>query len=250
VAVDEATGWDVFSVATSGAALLGTAVALRFGASPHRWGPVVGFLVLWAGAANYAVLANLAARRRALRLQTFSPPRGVLLSRPLWILLRDPVGVAGVGAALGAVAAGLGFPSVGAGILLTLGALAFVPLLLFASGAIISGAIGLTFEATGLRVHVRGAAACLVPWTSMVEVTLTGPAHHRAVNVRIVDPRRVIASVVPDNLRNRQRIEMFFWMGEPRGEALSFNPWTGGIDSPTLLRVLREAKGEPLQQAN
>lgn len=211
---------------------------------------MVGFLVCWAGAANYNVLANLSARRRALRLQTFSAPIGRVLSRPLWILLREPVSVAGVGAALGAVTAGLGFPSVGVGILLTFVATAFVPLLLFVSGTVGSGASGLTFESTGLRVHVRGEVACLVPWTSMVEVTLTGPAHYRSVNVRIVDPGRVIASVVPDSPRNRRCIEMFFWMGEPRGEAMSLNAWTGGLDSLTLLRVLRAAKDGPSQQAN
>lgn len=243
VAVDEATKWDVLSVATSGAALVGTIVALRFGASPHRWGPVVGFLALWAGAANYVVAANLAARRRALRLQTFSPPIGALLSRPPWILWRDPVGVVGVGAALGAVAAGLGFPSVGVGILLTLAGSGLLPLLF-------PGPVGLTFETSGLRVHVRGDAACFVPWTSIVEVTLTGPAHHRVVNVRIVDPGRTVATVAPDSPANRRRIEMLFLLGEPRGVAISLHPWTGGLDGPTLLRVIREVTGSPSQRAN
>src|SRR6185312_11008551 len=175
------------SLAASSAALSGLVIALRGGASAHRWGPVVVFAALWTACASYVVLASLAAGRRALRLRTFSVPPGVVLFRPTWLLIRTFLEVTGFGAALAAAVAAFGFPSVGAGILLPFvgsGALLLSPFL--------REPVGLTFEDLCLRVHLRKNVSFVIPWRSILEVSQTGPAHHRPVNVRVVDPRRAI----------------------------------------------------------
>lgn len=238
VAVDQTTRWEVGSLVVGGGVLIGTAVAIRHGASARHWGPVVVFAALWTTCASYVVLASLAARRRALRLRTFSAPLGVALRRPTWLLVRTFVEITGGGAALASAVAALGFPSVGAGVLLPIagsGAIWLSPFL--------REPVGLTFEGACLRVHLSKNTTFVIPWQSVVEVSQTGPAHHRPVNVRVVDPGRTIASVQPDNPRNRGRVHTRFELGEPRGHAISLDPWTGGLDSDTLARLIRSALG-------
>lgn len=238
VTVDRTTRWEVGSLVVSGGVLIGAVVAIRRGASPHRWGPVIVFAALWAACALYVVLASLAARRRALRLRTFSAPLGIALRRPIWLLVKTFVEMTGFGAALASAVAALGFPSVAAGVLLPIVGSGVFSILPF-----ITEPAALTFEGACLRVHLSKDTTFVIPWRSVVEVSQTGPAHYRPVNVRVVDPGRTIASVEPDNPRNRGRVHTRFELGEPRGQAISLAPWTGGLDSDTLARLLRSAIG-------
>lgn len=238
MAVDQTTRWEVGSLVVSGTALIGTVVAIHRGASAHRWGPVVVFAALWVACALYAALASLAARRRAFRLRTFSAPLGVVLRRPAWLLARTLVEIVGFGAVLAAAVAAFGFPSVAAGVLLPVAGTA-----VFSTLPFIREPVALTFEDVCLRVHLSKNTTFVIPWRSVVEVTQTGPAHHRPVNVRVVDPTRTIASVEPDTARNRGRVHVRFELGEPRGQALSLDPWTAGLDSDTLARLILSAIG-------
>jgi len=238
VAVDQTTRWEMGAVALSGGVLIGTVVAIQHGASARRWEAVVIFDALWTACAIYVVLASLAARRRASRLRTFSAPRGVALRRPAWILVKNFVEITGFGTALATAVAAFGFPSVGAGVLLPIagsGAIWLSPFL--------REPVALTFEEACLRVHLSKNITFVIPWRSVVEVGQTGPAHYRPVNVRVVDPSRTIASVEPDTARNRGRVQMRLELGEPRGQAISLEPWTAGLDSDTLARLIRSAIG-------
>jgi hypothetical protein len=227
----------------SGVALGGVFAAIAAGVAPHRLRPVAAFLVLWFGGGSYGLLARRAMRRRAARLQRAPLPQGVRLARPLWIPLADSLDVIGIGAALGAVAAAVGFPGVGVGIALAFGVVALAPIIPLLEPA------ALTFEPTGLRVHVRG-GAFVVPWTAVVDVALTGPARHPSANLRVAAPGQILASVSPDTRRTRQRAELLFLLGTPRGQALAFDNWTAGLDSATLARAVREAMGERPPQVN
>ena len=238
VAVDQTTRWEVGSLVVSGAALIGTVVAIRRGASAHRWGPVAVFAALWVACALYVALASLAARRRAFRLRTFSAPLGVVLRQPAWLLARTLAEIIGFGVVLAVAVAAFGFPAVAAGLLLPVAGTAVFSVL-----PIIREPAALTFEDECLRVHVSKNTTFVVQWRSVVEVGQTGPAHHRPVNVRVVDPSRTIASVEPNTARNRGRVHTRFELGEPRGQAISLEPWTAGLDSDTLVRLIRSAIG-------
>ncbi len=142
--------------------------------------------------------------------------------------------VVGIGAALATVAAGIGFPGVGFGIQLAIGAMSLTLIAPF-----FFKIRALTFEVSGLRVHGRR-TQFFVPWTSVVDVGLTGPARNQSVNLQIVDPGRVAASVIPDSPQNRTRVQFLFEIGNPRGRALSIGDWTAGLDAATLVRLVRE----------
>ncbi len=247
MAIDRTSRWDVFSIVASGAALVGTLVALHLGASPHRWRPVVLFAALWSACATYGVLTSLAVRRRALGLRTFSAPVGGRLSCPIWILMQEFAAMLSLGAGLAFAVAAFGFPSVAVGVLVPIAGIGMLTTLPFVP---VPRVDGLTFEPSGLRVHLPMGAQFFVPWTSVVDVIQSGPAHHRPVKLRVVDPRRTIASVSPDTPRNRGRVHMLLEMGEPRGEAVYIEPWTAGLDSDTLLRLLRAAIAPATALAN
>jgi len=226
--------WDVVSLGVGAAVLAAVFWAISAGVSPHRLWPVAGFLFVWVGTASYVVLVKRALRRRALRLRSAPVPLGVRLVKPGWLSLHEVASVVGVGAALAALAAGLGLPGIGFGIQLGLGVMSLGLL-----APVFHRVRALTFEPTGLRVHDR-VAEFLIPWISVLDVGLTGPAENQSVNIQIVDPGRVVASVIPDSPRYRRRIQFLFELGNPRGRALSMGDWAAGLDAPTLVRAIRE----------
>ncbi len=206
---------------------------------------MIVFVGLWAACASYVVLANMAACRRALRLRTFSVPTGVLVRQPTWPRIRTFVEMTAFAALLASAVAAVGFPSVAVGVLLPIvGTSAFSLLLI---GGLV---VGLTFEVSGFYVHFRKGARLFIPQTSVVTVSQTGPAHYRRVNVEIIDPGRTITSVEPDTARNRGVVHLFFEMGKPPGGALAFDPWTCGLDSDTLTRLLCASLEASVQVAN
>jgi len=226
--------WDFISLGLGAPALAAALWAISAGVSPHRLWPVAGFLFVWVATSSYVVLVKKAIRRRALRLRSAPVPLGVCLVKPVWISLHEMAMVVGMGAALATVAAGIGFPGVGFGIQLAIGAmsLALIAPVFFTIRA-------LTFEVSGLRVHGRR-TQFVVPWTSVVDVDLAGRAENQSINLQIVDPARVAASVLPDNPTNRRRVQFLFEFGNPRGRALSIGDWAAGLDGPTLVRAIRE----------
>ena len=236
--------WSVIFLAAIAPALAAVLWGFSVGVSPHRLWPVAAFLMVWVSGASTVVIVENASRLRALRLRSVSVPLGVRLGTPVWISLREVAGVVAVGAAFATVAAAFGFPGVGVGIQLVLGALS-VPLILP-----IYTVSALTFESAGLRVHGRRSAQFVVPWTSVIEVGFSGTADNQSTSVQIVDPGRVIASVSPDSPRNRFSVELLFELGNPRGRGLHLGDWTAGLDAPTLVRAIRERMHGRVEQTN
>ena len=232
--------WDLGSWTAAVIALVTIVTAARRGLGLGRTWPAAWFALLWFGATSYVLLAARASRRRAGRLRTASVPQGVMLVRPIWIPLQETFQVAAVGAALGMGAALVGFPWVGVGIVLPLGALGILMAGPFA------GARALTFEPAGLRVHLRR-GHCLVPWNAIVNVSATAAAPSRVafVNIEVADSRAIYASLAPDTEKTRSALWVLLALGKPAGRTFWFGEWTAGLDSETLARAIREATGLP-----
>jgi hypothetical protein len=235
--------WKLVFVMPSFIGLAAVLTALGAGFSPHHWWPVAAFLMAWAGSASYVALANRASRRRAFRLRDAPVPRGVRLRKPLWMDLDVFLIAVGIGAAFGTIAAAIGFPGVGLGI-------ALVPAGFGLFGVFSSpfGPSSLTFDDAGLRLYIWS-AQCLVPWTSIIEIQSDGPEGFVLIRLSIVDPDRVVNSVVPDTSRNRKRVDRLLMhrVGSSRAE-IWLERGTGGLDGATLLRAIREAMaGRPPQ---
>jgi hypothetical protein len=235
--------WNSVSWAASLLALLVVLLLMSRGVAIGRLWPVAAFVALWLGATSYVLLASAAMRRRAARLQGAAVPRGVRLRQPIWMALADGVEMVAFAAPLAALAALIGFPGVGAGILLALGGVGFAMVAVFAS------LTAFTFEAGGLRVHDRK-REFFVPWSCVLEVDVTGSAENPATNVRVVARDPILATVTPNTSRNRWYVELQLRLGSPSGQALLFNNWAGGLDSATLARGMREAMGRRASQAN
>jgi hypothetical protein len=242
--LNKENAWEVVSLGLGAPALAATLWAISAGVSPHRLWPVAGFLFVWVATSGYVVLVKKAIRRRVLRLRSAPVPLGVCLVKPVWISLHEVATVVGMGAMTATVAAGVGFAGVGLGIQLAIGAisLTWIAPVYFRPRA-------LTFELTGLRVHGR-ATQFLVPWTSVVDVGLTGSAQNQSANLQIVDPGHIATSVIPNSRQNRSRVQYLFELGHPRGRALSFGDWTAGLDAQTLVRFVREQTNGQLDRAN
>jgi hypothetical protein len=163
-----------------------------------------------------------------------------MLVRPMWIPLQETFQVVAVGAALGAGSALTGFPWVGVGIVLALGALGIV------GAAPLTGARALTFEPAGLRVHLRR-GHCLVPWSAVVDVSATAASRSRVafVSIEVSDPGAIYASLAPDTKKMRTALWVLLALGKPAGRTFWFGEWTAGLDSETLARAVREATGRP-----
>jgi hypothetical protein len=150
----------------------------------------------------------------------------------------------GLGAGLATLAATAGFASVGGGMLLAIAGVATAAFVLTLRPS------ALTFEPSGLRVELGRHARFFVPWTSIADVNQKGPAHHRQVSVRVIGAPALIAAATPDTPSSRGRVHTFFALGEPPGEAFSLGPWTAGLDSDTLARLLNAATGKGASLAN
>jgi hypothetical protein len=229
----------ILLVAPSFLGLAAVLWAIGAGFSPHRLWPVAGFLMVWAASGSYIMFSTPALRRRMVQQRRTSVPRGVHLRKPLWIRLDQVMTMVGMIAVLGTIVAALGFPQVAIGISLGLGAM-----LCFSATAPLAGIGGLTFEESGLRIHLRS-ANCLVPWASIKVVDPIGPDHFQMVNIGIDGVDRVCDSVSPDTPRNRRRVEMILGRGE-----ILFEVWPAGIEGQTLARAIRDSIDGHLERAN
>jgi len=227
----------MWAAAVAASAVL-VALAAR-GLAPGRTAPAAAFALLWLAAATYAVVARWALRRRVARLRTAVIPRGVVLRKPIWIAMRDGFQLVAAGAAVAAGASLVGFPSVGLGVVLTMAALGVFFTYMGRDEP------GFQFEPSGLRLHLRRGAQCVLPWTDVVSVaaTETTRSHIAWVDVEVADPASVFASLVPDTPRARTALWLLFALGKPNGRALKFHEWSGGVDAATLARAIREATG-------
>jgi hypothetical protein len=232
--------WDAGSWVAALIALVAIAATVRGGVEPGRTGPAAWFALLWFGATSYVLLAGWASRRRAMRLRAASVPQGVMLVRPIWIPLQETLQIVAVGAALGVGVALVGFPWVAIGIVLALGALGA------GMATPLTGTMGLTFEPSGLRVHLRR-GHCLVPWSAVIDVSATPAARSRraSVNIEVADSSAIYASLAPDVQKTRSALWVLLALGKPSGRALWLAEWTGGLDGETLARAVREAVGRP-----
>lgn len=225
-------------------ALIAVLWLLRAGYSPQRWWPVAGFLAIWAGSSGYVLFVKYATAQRAFRLSAAEVPVGVYLPTPLWITATEGASGLPIGAGLAAIAAALGFPGVGTGLLLALGAIPLLTLLVPTRVA------GLTLEPRGLRVHHRKGAHFFVPWTAVAEVGVSGPSHNLSTTLRIAAAQHVLASTFPDTPRTRTWVQFLLQAGSVSDADLALPPWTAGLDAPTLARALRERLGDRPSLAN
>jgi hypothetical protein len=219
-------------------------LAIAGGASPQRWRPVAGFLAVAATAPITFWLDMRMQRRRMWRLRTSDVARGVRLTQPFWIRLSLVFPMAGVGALPAAVAAAVGFPGVAIGVFLTFAALAaWMPFVQFGMSP-----RALTFDAGGLRVHIRG-GSFVVPWTTIAGVECIGPDHMQMVRLRLSDTTALVASA-PSRPRVRAAVETLVREGGGPQGRLTFMPWTAGLDGPTLARTIRDGMAGDLGQVN
>jgi len=227
--------FEFWSLLINVGALAGVLSAIKAGASPNRLWPAVGFLLVSSAAAIYVEGAFHLTRRLARNQSGTEIPQGVLLRRPFWMSIRDFLSIVGIGATLGAVAAGLGFAGVGVGILLTFGAI--LGCVEFFSRAFSLGS--LTFEPDGLRVHIRR-ASFIVPWSAITDVHAEGYEGH-LICLRILGISAVVKSVEPDTPQTRKRTWLIVWDGDNSTGKLTLPPWTAGLDAPVLARAINAA---------
>jgi hypothetical protein len=223
-------------LAISGAvALAVVGAAIGAGLRQARLYPVAAFLVVTVVSASYLVVTEHVIRRRASRLAVLPVSGGARLRKPRWLissLLLMPVALVASGAA---VVAGVGFPAVGLGLLLSIGG--FGGLFNY---AVMDKTLDITFESAGLRIH-RARLSCVLPWTSILELDVWGPASRRRLFVTVADPEAIIASAVPDHPAVRIELKRFiFWRPHYAGRIL-LPPWTGGLDALSLARAVQRA---------
>jgi hypothetical protein len=243
VSSERRVSWEAGFWIASAVALAGVCVMLALGIARDRMKPVAGFVGLWFGATSYVLLARRAMRARAERLRTAPIPRDVRLTRPLWIPLAESMGVFAIGAALAAAASLVGYPWVGVGIVLPMAAVSLPMLSAFGD------VVGLTFEASGVRLHLRR-GECFLPWTAVLDVHTVGPSHRPSLNVQLAGSTALHASLAPDNRKTQMELYVLLGLGVPSGRALHLGDWSAGLDCATLARALREARGEPVAQVN
>jgi hypothetical protein len=150
-----------------------------------------------------------------------------------------------IGAMLGALVAAAGFASVAAGILLIFAGLAvFISIAPF-------GVVprGLTFETSGMRVHVYG-GSFVVPWTAIARVDGVGPDHTQIVQLHLTDADAIIASHEPADPRVRARVERFLSKRRGGGGEMMMMPWAAGLDGPTIVRTIYAAQHGNGDRAN
>jgi hypothetical protein len=228
--------FEVVWLAVNLAALGGLLVAIARGASSERLMKTAAFLCASTAAALYVEVVRHLLRRRARNEIRLDVPEGALLKIPIWISLSDSFSLLGPGATFGAVAAALGFASVGLGILLT-----FIVVQIGIEVASRSfGARAVMFEREGLRVHIRGATV-LLRWNDITAVEREGTEGHRPIRVRILHCGPVISSVEPNTPRTRSRARLLVSDGDGPSGALVLNPWMGGVDSASLARAIQGA---------
>lgn len=229
---------DALAVAIGLAALLMVLVLIAIGWRRSHWLPVAGFLVVAVTGAGYETLTHRLARRRARRYRA-AIPWNVPLARPRWLL--ETFWFGWVGAALGAVVAAMGFPGVGLGLALALGAFAVFGMATFHR----MYPSRLTFEALGLRVGGKR-FSLLVPWRVIREVQSMGM---NSVRLHLAASASHAASVEPDTPRNRQLREalLMSWGNET---ILMLADWAGGLDAATLGQAIEAARGGVREQPN
>jgi hypothetical protein len=235
--------WEVGLALVNVAACAAALLALAAGAPAERLRPVAVFSGVGAAAALFIEVTRAFARRRALSQAAWSPPPGVRLDKPLWLSAHEGVPTVLLAAPLAALAALIGFPSTGLGVLITAGALMFVGYL--SIGGFVPRA--LTFEEGGLRVHMR-TAAFVIPWDAVVDVGRSGP--NQLVRLRFAGAQAVLGSVAPSTERARGRA----WIaiggrGDPTNE-MTFDSWTAGLDAAALARALTAASAREPSRAN
>jgi hypothetical protein len=225
----------VLSLMLNLGALAGVLLAISLGASSRRLWPAVDFLFASSAAAIYVEAVVHLARRRARHQRFAEVPRGIRLRRPVWMAIGDSLELLGLGASMGAGAAAAGSPGVGMGILLTFAAFcAAMQIMPFGTHE------SLTFEADGLRVHIRG-ASFLVRWEAITKVDRGGSETNRLVYVGMDDIRPVMRSVEPNTPRMRFRARVAMGDEEEPAGKLTFVPWTAGLDGTELARAIYAA---------
>jgi hypothetical protein len=226
-------------------ALVCVLLAIAGGASRARWLPVAAFLAVAALASSYFWLCGGLQRRRTQRRRQTEVAFGVRYTQPLWMKLILPSMPVAIGAMLGALVAAAGFASVAAGILLIFAGLAvFISIAPF-------GVVprGLTFETSGMRVHVYG-GSFVVPWTAIARVDGVGPDHTQIVQLHLTDADAIIASHEPADPRVRARVERFLSKRRGGGGEMMMMPWAAGLDGPTIVRTIYAAQHGNGDRAN
>jgi hypothetical protein len=229
---------DALAVAIGLAALLMVLALIAIGWRRAHWLPVAGFLVVAVTGAGYEAATHRLARRRARRFGA-AIPWNVPLARPRWLL--DTFWFGWAGAALGAVASAVGFPGVGLGLALALGAFTVFGMSMFHR----LYPSRLTFESLGLRVGGKR-FSLLVPWRAITEVQAMGK---NSIRLHLAASASHAAAVEPDTPRNRELREalLLSWGNET---ILMLAEWAGGLDAATLGRAIEAARGGVREQPN
>jgi len=223
-------------------ALDGVLLALGAGAARAKWIPVAVFLGVAAAAHGTFWIGKRLEGRRASRLRQAEIAFGVRLEMPLWIVMVQSWFLIFFGGAFGAIAAALGSLRIGVGIFAIFTALTVLML----STTFDSSPRALTFEAGGLRLHLRR-ASLFVPWTALTGVERVGPAHAQKVRLRF-DAARVTIDAAPKDPRARASLEALARGKGGAAPEITLEPWVAGLDALTIARTIEAAvqrEGDP-----
>ena len=164
-------------------------------------------------------------------------PWGVRLRKPMWLSTPEMTVPLELGGLLAALVGLVGFPGIGAGVLVTFLVFAsMVPLFAFGMSP-----RALIFEQEGLRVELRH-AAFVVPWASLTRIESVGPEHMNMTILGLADTEAIVATAVPATPEARARVANVFADITNRGPELMLMSWTGGLDGRTLRRALDAAR--------
>lgn len=227
----------------NGSALVAVLVAIALGATSPRLWRTACFLILGTAASGYIEAVVHLSGRRAVRQRDFEIPRGVRLRRPLWLSVDVPLFVLALASLLAAVAAAVGFTGAGAGILIVAGVIGLM------IGVLSSwwSPDGVTFEVSGLRVHLLG-VSFLVPWDAITDVERGGEAG-QLVYVRVIAVG-VIRAVEPNTPPAWERARVVVSDGDLPTGILHLDRWTGGLDTAVLARAIATAAKHTTARTN
>jgi hypothetical protein len=219
------------------AALAGVLAVLGAGVAPARLRPVAIDLAFAAVASILYFAITYVSKRRARRLRGTEVPWGVRLRKPIWLSTPEMTIPLELGGLLAALVALVGFPGIGAGVLVTFLILSsMMPLMAFGAST-----RALTFETEGLRIEMRH-VTFVIPWASLTRSERIGPEHTNMTMLGLADTEAIVATAVPATPEARARVANVFADITNRGPELMLMSWTGGLDGRTLRRALDAAR--------
>jgi len=157
---------------------------------------------------------------------------GRRLAKPAWIVVGDYLSILSAASFLSALISLAGLPRIALAILALLSA--FFLIVVFTT---LGGTSHLTFGTAGLSIDY-GDLRFVVPWNVVERVHGVGPNQYQMTVLQLRDTSSIVPSVEPATLTARRRVENLL-----KDSTVVLNPWTGGLDGLSTVRLITEASG-------